>query len=378
MRIHRDLRFCSCAAICRTVIDFTDHGRPKDHPDPHQSVGALQTQYSYDTSGNLRKVTQPDASVIEYLIDGANRRVGKKVNGVLTQGLLYADQLKPVAELDAAGSIKSRFIYAGKPNVPDYLQRDAKTYRIVSDHLGSVRLVVDTQTGVVAQRIDYDAYGYVILDSSPGFQPFGFAGGIYDHATRLTRFGARDYDAFTGRWTSKDPIRFAGGDSNLFAYVGGNPVNFTDPMGLRSTGWPWLDRMLTPYDTSHCATAECAAGFGNTAPVGNTASTEGLTCTARVGVGLGVTASYNTARGLTYLGVGPQAGLSVSITGGGQTLITGSGAQGVVVQASGAFGNGVVGVSGNTAVGAGGTTSTASPGVGTIGMSVGVTMGYRR
>lgn len=95
-------------------------------------------------------------------------------------------------------------------------------------------------------------------------------------------------------------------------------------------------------------------------------------------MGLGVAAFYNTARGLTYLGVGPQAGLSVSITGGGQTLIKGSGAQGVVVQASGAFGNGVVGVSGNTAVGAGGTTSTASPGVGTIGMSIGVTMGYRR
>ena len=160
---------------------------------------------------------------------------------------------------------------------------------------------------------------------------------------------------------------------------GGNPLSFVDPMGLdRSTGWPWLDRMRAPYDTSQSATAECAAGFGPTAPAGTVNSTEGLTCTARVGAGLGITASYNTLRGLTYLGVGPQAGLSVSITGGGQTLVTGSGANGLVVQASGAIGNGVFGVSGNAAAGTGGTTSTASPGIGTIGISVGVTMGYRR
>ena len=48
----------------------------------------------------------------------------------------------------------------------------------------------------------------------PGFQPFGFAGGIYDLHTALVRFGARDYDAFTGRWTAKDPISFAGGSSS--------------------------------------------------------------------------------------------------------------------------------------------------------------------
>jgi len=46
----------------------------------------------------------------------------------------------------------------------------------------------------VAQRIDYDAWGIVTLDTSPGFQPFGFAGGLQDGATGLVRFGARDYD----------------------------------------------------------------------------------------------------------------------------------------------------------------------------------------
>jgi len=47
----------------------------------------------------------------------------------------------------------------------------------------------------------------------------------------LTRFGARDYDAWSGRWTNKDPIRFGGGDANLYGYVLGDPVNFIDPDG---------------------------------------------------------------------------------------------------------------------------------------------------
>ncbi len=60
---------------------------------------------------------------------------------------------------------------------------------------------------------------------------FGFAGGIYDQHTGLVRFGARDYDPQIGRWAVKDPIRFGGGDGNLFAYVGGDPINFIDFTG---------------------------------------------------------------------------------------------------------------------------------------------------
>ncbi|MEW4368192.1 RHS repeat-associated core domain-containing protein [Aliikangiella sp. GXAS 306] len=56
--------------------------------------------------------------------------------------------------------------------------------------------------------------------------------GIYDRDTGLTRFGARDYDPQAGRWTSKDPIGFAGGDSNIYGYVFSDPVNGIDPNGL--------------------------------------------------------------------------------------------------------------------------------------------------
>jgi len=98
-------------------------------------------------------------------------------------------------------------------------------------------LVVDANTGAIAQRIDYDEFGFVVMDSNPGFQPFAFAGGLYDRDTGLVRFGARDYDAWIGRWTAKDPILFAGGDTNLYGYVLNDPVNLADLRGLKgSTG----------------------------------------------------------------------------------------------------------------------------------------------
>ena len=85
--------------------------------------------------------------------------------------------------------------------------------------------MVDAVDGTIAQRLDYDTFGRVVFDSNPGFQPFGFGGGLMDRHTGLLRFGARDYDPEIGRWISKDPIGFAGGDTNLYAYVVNDPVN---------------------------------------------------------------------------------------------------------------------------------------------------------
>ncbi len=73
----------------------------------------------------------------------------------------------------------------------------------------------------------------VVSDTNPEFRvPFGFAGGLYDPDTRLIRFGYRDYAPDTGRWTAKDPIFFAGGDTNLYGYVLGDPVDEVDTKGL--------------------------------------------------------------------------------------------------------------------------------------------------
>jgi RHS repeat-associated protein len=77
----------------------------------------------------------------------------------------------------------------------------------------------------------YDEYGNITKNTNPDFQPFTYAGGLYDSQTRLVRFGARDYDASVGRWTCKDPIGFGGGVSNIYEYVINNPINYLDLSG---------------------------------------------------------------------------------------------------------------------------------------------------
>jgi RHS repeat-associated protein len=196
-----------------------------------KTEGTATTTYDYDVVGNLRKVTLPDGRTIDYVIDATNRRVGKKVNGTLVQGFLYQDQLKPIAELDGGGAIVSRFVYAGKANVPEYMVKNGETYHIITDHLGSPRFVINAADGSIAQQMDYDEFGNVVSDTKPGFQPFGFAGGLYDQDTRLVRFGARDYDPETGRWTEKDPLGVVTG-TNLYGYVRNDPISAIDPSGL--------------------------------------------------------------------------------------------------------------------------------------------------
>jgi RHS repeat-associated protein len=201
-----------------------------------RDTGGQVYRYTYDVFGSLLRVSLPNGTLIEYLVDGRNRRVGKKVNGTLAQAFLYQGLLRPAAELDGAGNVISEFVYGTRENVPEYLIKGGQTYRIICDHLGSSRLVVNVADGQIAQRMDYDAFGRVLADTAPGFQPFGFAGGLYDHDTGLVRFGARDYQAETGRWTAKDPILFSGGQPNLYAYVHNDPVNWIDPTGLQSSG----------------------------------------------------------------------------------------------------------------------------------------------
>ena len=222
------------------VRSLTQFGHVTYSYDSHYNVSQKKnvsndetTSYTYDHFGNLKSVVLPGGDRVDYVVDARNRRVGRKKNGTYTSKYLYLDQLNPVAELDENNNLVSLFVYGSKSHVPDYMIKSGVKYRIISDQLGSVRFVINTNNGTTAQEISYNEWGMVLSDSNPGLQPFGYAGGIYDSDTKLVRFGARDYDASVGRWTAKDPILFAGGDTNLYRYVQSRPLNFIDPEGLR-------------------------------------------------------------------------------------------------------------------------------------------------
>ena len=113
------------------------------------------------------------------------------------------------------------------------LTLNGKSFVSTFDATTRVRTLNTPEGRSATTTLNYAPFGEIIVDTNPGFQPFGFAGGVYDVDTGLTRFGARDYDARAGRWTASDPLLFAGSFSNLYAYVDNDPINYADPSGRK-------------------------------------------------------------------------------------------------------------------------------------------------
>ena len=200
-----------------------------------RSDPAGATTYTYDSDSALAAVDLPDGRRVVYEVDALGRRTAKSVDGTTVDRWVYGVRtLGPIAHVDASGNVDATFTYEADSYTPVSMERNGVVYRLVTDVRGSVRQVVDTSTGAVVESIEYDPWGAVTADSAPGFEPFGFGGGLVDADTGLVRFGARDYDPNARRWTAPDPIGFASGSTNLYAFADDNPVTHRDPSGLRS------------------------------------------------------------------------------------------------------------------------------------------------
>ena len=110
--------------------------------------------------------------------------------------------------------------------VPTAKLVNGKAYSIISDHLGTPILAVDSEGNEVWNR-QLDIYGRVkreIKASSLGddvrpFIPFLYQGQYYDFETNLAYNRFRYYNPETGAYISQDPIRLAGGNPTLYGYV---------------------------------------------------------------------------------------------------------------------------------------------------------------
>jgi RHS repeat-associated protein len=187
-------------------------------------------QLTWNSLGQLTRVCT-NGSCIGYRYDGLGRRVARTDGSgtVIGQWVHDGDQL--ALEMDGAGNVTAAYSYLPGTDMPLTVTRGGQRYFYLRDHLGSIRALVGS-TGQLVNQYRYDAWGQRVLASEGVLNNVQFAAREIDQATDLYYNRARYYSPGLARFVSEDPIRLAGG-MNLYAYVGNDPVNFTDPSGLR-------------------------------------------------------------------------------------------------------------------------------------------------
>ncbi|HCE67305.1 MAG TPA: hypothetical protein DER40_07235, partial [Geobacter sp.] len=189
----------------------------------------------------INTATVTDNRTVTFKYDPFDRRIEKTVtitsDGTVTNGggtwsYLYEGDNIAVEYYTPTGGTVEKTWYTHGAGTDEHLamERGGQYYYFLQDGLGSITTITDAGKNVV-QSYEYDSFG--MAKPSTGFRNvYQFAGREYDRETGLYFNRARYYDPMEGRFIQKDPIGFAGGDVNLYNYVGANPVNRRDPKGL--------------------------------------------------------------------------------------------------------------------------------------------------
>jgi RHS repeat-associated protein len=183
-----------------------------------ETGGSKASTLTYDTLGRLAQLVV-DGTTTQFLYDG-DALVGEYVNGSLTRRYVHGDQVdEPWVQFNGSGvgAGDRRYLFA--------------------DHQGSV-IAQAGSSGVMLAKNSYDPYG---IPAAANSDRFGFTGQTWLRELGLNYYKARVYSPRLGRFLQTDPIFYAD-DLNLYAYVGNNPVNATDPTG----------RAQCPDGTSNC------------------------------------------------------------------------------------------------------------------------------
>ncbi|MBU1406366.1 MAG: hypothetical protein KKE82_02685 [Proteobacteria bacterium] len=212
-------------------------GLAEDDEDDYEQQG---WSYEYDLENRLVKATKigdHGSRVISFKYDPFGRRIEKKVEEkehrrteASTTSYVYDNE---DIILEISGKSASRYVHGPGIDEPLAMEQKRNTYFFHADGLGSIVNLTD-QRGRVVQSYEYSSFGRMKVHGGEVKQPYGYTGREWDKETGLYYYRARYYDPKGGRFISKDPIGFAGGDVNLYRYVQNNPVSNIDPSGLRT------------------------------------------------------------------------------------------------------------------------------------------------
>jgi RHS repeat-associated protein len=195
-----------------------------------------QTTYTWDYRNRLTEaVTRTSGGTVvddeKFTYDVENRLIGRNING--TQTWTAYSGANVYADFDANGSLTYRYLILPGSQAP--IARDDSSNAVswyLTDRLGSVRQLTDT-SGTVLDAVNYDSFGKVLSETSPANgDRFKFAQMEYSPGLGEYHAGARWQNPASGRFDSEDPISFAGGSFNIYAYAGNDPINKIDPSGM--------------------------------------------------------------------------------------------------------------------------------------------------
>jgi RHS repeat-associated protein len=192
------------------------------------------TEYLWDYHNRLTGVVFKDAAgavlkSIEYTYDVNNQRIGKKIDGVVTERYVL-DRNQIALVFDGQGIQKSRYLYGTQVDQVLAEESGTQVRWFLADHQGTIKDVIDNAE-IAIDHITYDSFGRIVSQTNPIELRFAYTGREWDGETGQYYYRARYYDPADGRFISEDPIGFRGNDLNLSRYVGNSPTIFTDSSG---------------------------------------------------------------------------------------------------------------------------------------------------
>jgi len=180
--------------------------------------------YTWDSRNRLTAVSGPTAASFVY--DAVGRRRSKTFAGTTTSVL--HDGLNPVQEQTGSATVN---LLTGLGIDEFFSRADTNgTMTLLADTLGSAVALTDN-AGAVQTSYTYEPFGATAVTGSATPNVWDYTGRESD-PTGLKYYRARYYHPGLQRFIAEDPIGFRGGDVNLYAYVGNQPINFRDPLGL--------------------------------------------------------------------------------------------------------------------------------------------------